>query len=106
MKTKDMKGTVKVVGLGLLAGVMAFALPNAAHAQSGFSIGVRVGAPVYGYNGYNAYGYNNGYRYDRWQADRIERERIAAIERQREWDRHHFDHGRDFRHDDFRRDRW
>jgi hypothetical protein len=100
MKTTVKKAFAKVVGAGLLAGALAMALPGAAHAQTGLSIGVRVGQPAYyGYNGYNGY-YNNDYRYnsgydyhhDRWD-DR------GRHDDHRVWDERHDRDHRDDRYD-------
>jgi hypothetical protein len=105
MKTTVNKAFAKVVGAGLLAGALAVALPGAAQAQSGFSVGVRVGQPAYyGYNGYVSNGYGNGY--NNYYADRRWDDRWHHDDR-RDWDRHdadrrHFDDHRDH-FDDHRR---
>ena len=87
MRTHSVKAMLaKVVGIGVLAGVAAVAMPQRAEAQS-FAVGVQFGGPAYYGYGYGprAEGY---YAHERWEHGRWERERAEAYARQQAWIEH------------------
>jgi hypothetical protein len=84
MKATQLKAMIaKVMSVGVVAGVLALAGPAKAEAQA-WSVGVQIGAPVYGYAA-PAYGYAHAYGPDYYARQRYERERRAAFERRQAW---------------------